>query len=300
MSIIQERKDVPMTSERSIKIPRSLYKEILHYSMENNHSFDSCFKIINCNPDFVLDENGTTIWMLWNQICNKETIARTKKAIVIEKIMQKFHADDCNYLRTLYKRGGFGLLKEIRAIHTDININACDKNGFTILDHLLKETEIKNEDINELRELGYRFGLNLTQILGDYLLKSSKGDPEYTINDSEYKKQFYFLKTRVKDAQARGINLNIEHRLLVFRQIAYGEGDAEIFYSFNLIEPKKESDSCIDNVITLNEKIYNTYIDNACNVVSATKTTTLNAILNDEKLTIDKTIEFEPEPKEED
>ncbi len=117
-------------------------------------------KSIECNPEFILDNEGISIWMLWNHICHKygylpEQISSSN----ITHRLKEMRADEYELLLSLYQRGGCKLLEKVAK--SDLKINARSASGVRILDEVYRnENNNKIEKITSLRNLGYRFGFN--------------------------------------------------------------------------------------------------------------------------------------------
>ena len=107
---------------------------------------------------------GETVWMMWNRICAKERVSQGEKSSEIESVFVTQHADDSNQLYMLYKRGGCELLKSLTTVKHTYRVNAYDVNGMTVLDKILFDKGIREDDVQFLREAGYRFGLNIKNI----------------------------------------------------------------------------------------------------------------------------------------
>lgn len=214
---------------KTVAFPLPLYKDALTRAMKNADFawLDELFSQIHYDPDFILDDEGQTVWMLWNQICKAEKVKRKEKSRGIEMIMKDINADDCNYLYTLYKRGGIELLKKVTEIKTNIRINAHDSRGFTILDRLLDEYNATINDIEILHAAGYRFGYVMKHnqsIIADYYLKTvhipklsqeeEKNKDYLNYVKKRYEKRFHFLEKRITDAK-REISGDFGRRLIV-------------------------------------------------------------------------------------
>lgn len=270
---------------KTVAFPLPLYKDALTRAMKNadDNWFKSLFALSDNNPDFILNEEGQTVWMLWNQICNEEKVKREEKSVFIDYIMKNVHADDCNYLYTLYKRGGVVLLEKITDISTNININAHDENGFTVLDRLLIEENVQNEDIAALRQKGYRFGLNLLGIFSNYFRKSmTKSEPNsyYAADVNLFGKRFDFLDDRIHDAIAQGISGDFGRRLVIYEDESdWSRRQYELIpYSR---ETREGTYMGIDPVYF--EPLW---------TIKGTTYITLNEMLNHENLTIDGKLQF--------
>lgn len=270
---------------KTVAFPLPLYKDALTRAMKNadGNWFKSLFALSDNNPDFILNEEGQTVWMLWNQICTSEKVKREEKSWRIEEIMEDVHADDCNDLYTLYLRGGVALLEKITDISTNININAHDENGFTVLDRLLKEENVQNEDIAALRQKGYRFGLNLLGIFSNYFRKSmTKSEPNscYAADVNLFGKRFDFLDDRIKDAIAQGISGDFGRRLVIYED----ESDwTRRQYELTPYPRETREGTYIGIDSVYFEPLW---------IISGTTYITLNEMLNHENLTIDGKLQF--------
>ena len=117
-------------------------------------------KSIRRDPEFILDNEGTSIWMLWNHICYKygylpEQISSSE----ITRRLKEMRVDEYELLLSLYQRGGCKLLEKVAK--SDLKINARSASGLRILDEVFRnENNNKIEKITSLRNLGYRFGFN--------------------------------------------------------------------------------------------------------------------------------------------
>lgn len=290
----------PMNNEPMIEVSQVLFAHYLEHSMHiAQHSwFNTLFNQVRNNPNYIVNEDGATIWMLWNQICDLERIDRKDKSIRIERILQAAHADDCNYLRTLYKRGGVELLKRIRTnLSTDININARDKYGQTILNVLLDEPTTTIDDIKSLRDVGYRFGFKDTETLfQNYYYKTYRLSQKET---GKYKLFYHFIKEYISDARERGLPGDLGYRFIVFKneKAIRAKNDEELnrwhktyFYSkYNQWPKIKHAPSDYGN-INLDSHSFNLYNPD---FIDVTTYLTLDDIINKgDEFQIDKNVKF--------
>lgn len=150
------------TMDTTLTINRDTFFLLLRQAMcqPGSELFEELFRLCGNNAEFH-DSEGNSIWMLWHHIVARHGI---KTPHPIDTLLRTYHADDENFLRVLYLRGGVDILCAI-ASSSDIAINARSKDGYRILDEITfkecgdaKLPLCTPEDVKRLREAGYRFG----------------------------------------------------------------------------------------------------------------------------------------------
>ena len=221
--------DAMSMNDVMVKIPLKLYKTLIEKAMKKGDSnvFFELFSQVDKNPDFILDDMGETVWMMWNRICAKERVSRGEKSSAIECGFVTQHADDCDQLYMLYKRGGCELLKNLMTVSHTYRINACDKNGMTVLDKILFDKGITEDDVQSLRGAGYRFGVNIKNVYVDYLHKqvAEYSDPCYGVNLESLELRAFFLSSRIENILEKGISANTKFYLSEVVDFTMGYGD---------------------------------------------------------------------------
>lgn len=275
-------------NDTMVKIPLSLYKTLIEKAMKQGEStlFSKLFSQVGGDPDFVLDNMGETVWMMWNRICTEESVSRDEKSSMIEYEFVTQHADDCDQLYMLYKRGGCELLKNLMTVSHTYRINACDKNGMTVLDKILFDKGITKDDVQSLRGAGYRFGVNIKNVYVDYLHKqvAEYSGPCYGVNLESLELRTFFLSSRIEDILEKGISANTKFYLSEVADFTVGPGDEEeCSLAYGLWEDLDFYDDSLDlDDMEWMRDFYENYTPTA--VLRTSSPLTLSDILKGEKI----------------